>query len=69
MSGAHSLIVAHVDILHIKSVIQRLSAQDLQQLGLPPAYWQKRLREIMQNHQLSKSQFDEINRLLVMLKE
>ncbi|HKR40410.1 MAG TPA: hypothetical protein VJU59_12150 [Paraburkholderia sp.] len=69
LSGALSLIVVHVEILHIKSVIQRLSVQDLRQLGLPPAYWRKRLQELMRTHQLSKSQVDEIDRLLVMLKE
>ncbi|MCP3712345.1 hypothetical protein M3I54_36310 [Paraburkholderia sp. CNPSo 3274] len=68
-SGAWSSQVAHGDILHIKSVIQRLSAQDLNESRLPPAYWRKRLQEIMQSHQLSKSQFDEIDRLLATLKE
>ncbi|QCP53359.1 hypothetical protein FAZ95_30330 [Trinickia violacea] len=69
MSGAYSLKVAHGDILHIKSVIQRLSTQDLNESRLPPAYWRKRLQEIIESHQLSKSQFDEIGRLLATLKE
>lgn len=69
MSGACSSRVAHGDILHIKSVIQRLSAEDLNEARLPPSYWRKRLQEIMQSHQLSKSQFDEIDRLLATLKE
>jgi hypothetical protein len=69
MSGAHASKVAHDDILHIKSVLRRLSMQDMGEMGLPPAYWRKRLQEIMQSHQLSKSQFDEIGRLLAELKE
>jgi hypothetical protein len=69
ISDAYSLKVAHGDILHIKSVIQRLTTQDLNQSRLPPAYWRKRLQEIIKSHQLSKSQFDEIDRLLATLKE
>ncbi|MBN3852332.1 MULTISPECIES: hypothetical protein [unclassified Paraburkholderia] len=69
MSGATSSKIAHDDILHIKSMLQRLSIQDMNTLGLPPAYWRKRLREIMQTHQLSKIQFDEIDLLLARLLE
>jgi hypothetical protein len=69
MSGAHASKIAHDDILHIKSVLLRSSAQDMNQMGLPPAYWRKRLQEIMQSHQLSKSQYDEIDRLLGALRE
>lgn len=67
--GAWSSQAAHLDILHIKSVIQRSSAEDLNESRLPPAYWRKRLQEIMQSHQLSKSQFEEIDRLLATLKD
>ncbi|MGV2290312.1 hypothetical protein AAHK20_16475 [Trinickia sp. YCB016] len=68
-SGAYSLKVAHGDIQHIKSVIQRLSIQDLNESRLPPAYWRKRLQEIIESHQLSKSQFEEISQLLATLKD
>jgi hypothetical protein len=50
-------------------VIERLSESDLDQSGLPRAYWRKRLQSIMQNRQLSHAQFDEIDRILGSLKE
>ncbi|WP_322049840.1 hypothetical protein [Paraburkholderia bannensis] len=68
LSGAHSLKLAHDDIRHIKSVLGRLSAQEMNDLGLPPAYWRKRLRDIAQCNQLSKGQLGEIDRLLESLK-
>jgi hypothetical protein len=69
LSGAHSSKLAHDDILHIKAVLRRLSTQDMNDLGLPPGYWRKRLRDLMQTHQLSNGQFDEIDQLLASLKE
>jgi hypothetical protein len=67
MSGAHSAKLVHSEILHIKLVTERLSAADLDQSGLPRAYWRKRLQSIMQNHQLSPAQFDQIDRILGVL--
>ncbi|MBB3258997.1 hypothetical protein F4827_003870 [Paraburkholderia bannensis] len=63
-SGAHSHKLAHDDIRHISSMLGRLSAQDMKELGLPPSYWRKRLRDIAQSHQLSKGQLGEIDRLI-----
>jgi hypothetical protein len=68
-SGSHSSRVIHDEILHIRAVLRSFSARDMSQSGLPAAYWRKRLQEIMQGHQLSKRQFDEIDRLLSTLKE
>lgn len=67
MSGAHSAKLVHSEILHIGLVIARLSAADLDRSGLPRAYWRKRLRSIMQSHQLTRAQFDEIDRILIAL--
>ena len=64
MSGTHSAKLVHSEILHIRVVTERLSEADLDQSGLPRAYWRKRLRSIMQNHQLTRLQFDEIDRIL-----
>ena len=64
MSGAHSAKLVHSEIMHIRLVIERLSESDLDQSGLPRAYWRKRLQTVMQNHQLSQAQFDEIDRIL-----
>jgi hypothetical protein len=69
VSGAFSSKLAYDDFLHIKSVLRRLSTQDMNQLGLPPSYWRKRLQDIMQSHQWSSGQFDEIDQLLAALKE
>jgi hypothetical protein len=69
MSGAHSAKLVHSEIMHIRLVIERLSALDLDQSGLPRAYWRKRLQSVMQNHQLSQAQYDEIDRILGSLKE
>jgi hypothetical protein len=69
MSGAHSAKLVHSEIAHIRLVIERLSKSDLDQSGLPRAYWRKRLQSVMQNHQLSQAQFDEIDRILGSLKE
>ncbi|WP_321785217.1 hypothetical protein [Paraburkholderia sp. J94] len=69
LSGAHSSRLAHDEIVHIKAVLRRLSADDMNDLGLPPGYWRKRLRDLMQTHQLSNGQFDEIDQLLATLKE
>jgi hypothetical protein len=62
MSGAHSAKLVHSEIMHIRLVIERLSESDLDQSGLPRAYWRKRL-------QLSQAQFDEIDRILGSLNE
>jgi hypothetical protein len=69
MSGAHSAKLVHSEISHIKLVTDRLSASELDRSGLPRAYWRKRLHSVMQNHQLSPAQFDEIDRILSSLKE
>jgi hypothetical protein len=68
MSGAHSAQLVHSDLAHIRLVLDRLSADVLSESGLPRAYWRKRLQRIMQNHQLSKSQSDEIAGILAALK-
>ncbi|HEY1997265.1 hypothetical protein [Paraburkholderia sp.] len=68
MSGAHSAKLVHSEILHIKLVIGLLSEAELDRSGLPRAYWRKRLLSIMQSHQLSPTQFDEIDRILGALK-
>jgi hypothetical protein len=47
----------------------RLSAADLSRSGLPREYWRKRLQAVMQNHQLSPAQFDEIDRILAALND
>ncbi|HEV3428626.1 MAG TPA: hypothetical protein VG320_12180 [Paraburkholderia sp.] len=67
LSGAHSLKLANDDLRHIKSLVGRLSAQEMNASGLPPAYWRKRLQDIVQSHQLSKVQLIEIERLLASL--
>jgi hypothetical protein len=67
-SGAHSAQLVHSEISHIRLVIERLSAQDLSQSGLPRAYWRKRLEDVMQNHQLLPAQFNEIDRILATLR-
>ena len=69
MSGAHSAKLVHSEIMHIRLVIERLSVSDLDRSGLPRAYWRKRLQSVMQNHQLSPAQFDEIDRILGTLNE
>jgi hypothetical protein len=69
MSGAHSAKLVRSEILHIKLVTDRLSTSDLDESGLPRAYWRKRLHSVMQNHQLSPAQFDEIDRILAALQE
>lgn len=69
MSGAHSAKLVHSEILHIKLVAERLSTDDLDRSGLPRAYWRKRLRSIMQTHQLTHAQFSEIDRILGVLDE
>jgi hypothetical protein len=69
MSGAHSAKLVHSEIMHIRLVVGRLSAADLRRSGLPREYWRKRLYAVMQNHQLSPAQFDEVDRLLVVLNE
>jgi hypothetical protein len=69
MSGAHSAKLVHSEITHIRLVIERLSKSELDQCGLPRAYWRKRLQSVMQNHQLSPAQFDEIDRILGTLNE
>ncbi|WP_143016696.1 hypothetical protein [Paraburkholderia phenazinium] len=69
MSGAHSAKLVHSEIMHIRLVIERLSAADLSRSGLPREYWRKRLQAVMQNHQLSPAQFDEIDRILAALND
>ncbi|WP_429279952.1 hypothetical protein [Paraburkholderia sp. GAS41] len=69
MSGAHSAKLVHSEIVHIRLVIERLTATDLAESGLPLAYWRKRLQSIMQNYQLSQAHFHEIDRILDSLKE
>jgi hypothetical protein len=69
MSGAHSAKLVHSELTHIKLVLERLSASDLNQSGLPRAYWRKRLRSVMENHQLSPAQFGEIDRILAALSD
>lgn len=69
MSGAHSAKLVHSELAHIKLVLERLSASDLNQSGLPRAYWRKRLRRVMENHQLSPAQFGEIDRILADLSD
>jgi hypothetical protein len=69
LSGAYSSKLAYDDFLHIKSVLRRLSAEEMNQLGLPPAYWRKRLQDIIQGQQWSSGQFDEIGQLLDALKD
>ena len=69
MSGAHSAKLVHSEIMHIRLVIERLTASDLDESGLPRGYWRKRLQSVMQNHQLSPAQFDEIDRILGTLNE
>ncbi len=69
MSGAHSARLVNAEILHIRQVAQNLSASTLDQSGLPRAYWRKRLHAVTQNHQLSRAQFSEIERILEILKE
>ncbi|MEW6343872.1 MAG: hypothetical protein AB1704_24715 [Pseudomonadota bacterium] len=69
MSGAHSAKLVHSEIMHIRQVIERLSAADLSRSGLPREYWRKRLYSVMQNHQLSPAQFGEVDRILAALNE
>lgn len=69
MSGTHSAKLVHSEILHIRLVTERLSVVDLDRSGLPRAYWRKRLRSIMQNHQLTPAQFGEIDRILGALED
>ncbi|MGA7782981.1 MAG: hypothetical protein WCA85_35460 [Paraburkholderia sp.] len=69
MSGTHSANLVHSELLHIRLVTERLSEADLDRSGLPRAYWRKRLRSIMQNHQLTRAQFEEIDRILGVLED
>jgi hypothetical protein len=61
--------MVHSELVHIKLVAERLSNADLDESGLPRGYWRKRLRSIMQRHQLTQAQFNEIDRILNMLGE
>lgn len=69
MSGTHSSKLVRSDLTHIRQVLDRLSADTLSKSGLPRAYWRKRLQAIMESHQLSKSEFDEIAGILAALKD